>query len=68
MRLSWVARAASCLGGGASSPGACPDDSGPNLLVRGVAFLLVVALVGAVVWVVHRLRLALRRRHEDRGS
>ena len=36
------------------------DDSGPNLLVRGVAFLIVVGIVIAIVigirWIVRRTR------------
>lgn len=63
--LSWVAQVAGCQGSGASSLGACSDDSGPNLLVRSVAFLLAAALAGAGVWVVQRVRRAVGRRHHD---
>jgi hypothetical protein len=32
------------------------DDSGPNLLVRGVMFLLLLVVLAAVVWLVRWLR------------
>ncbi len=41
---------------------AVDDDSGPNLLVRSVQFLILVAIAAVVVTVVRRVRDARRRR------
>jgi hypothetical protein len=43
----------------------CRDDSGPNLLVRGVEFLVVVAVATVIVASVRRLRRRPRRSGDD---
>jgi hypothetical protein len=52
---SWFPRLTDCV------DRSCTDDSGPNLLVRAVEFLLLLALVTSIACTLRRLRTALRR-------